>query len=731
MVSAGEVFVLLGTAMALLAALTRFMAVRRVDKKMANISAVLSLMTFAAITAALVYLIYLFMTSDMGYYYVWSYSTTDLDGAYKFSAVWAGAEGSFLVWIWFMALVLAVEVMLEPRRGYLKSRFHGVFQVCLSLILFIFLVILVNMDLFVGTRDGLLKTYSSSFVDSYLAAYPNGYGMNLLLQTPEMVIHPPVVFAGYAFCAASFSAAAAYFITGDRNWFKVSLPWTRLAWIFLTLGIGIGAIWAYYVLGWGGYWGWDPVETSSLLPWLVATAFLHTQVRHARKGEYGIVSPSLGMVSLVAVIFATFVTRAGSIWASSVHAFGGAAGETAADRLIFLLENNSTVLSIFTLMVMMFAVTVYLAIDKYRSEPRAEQPAEPERLSEYVSDKNNMLFTVFLLVITSVVMLLMLFKNVEVQMDANYAEFNQKMSLFFVALMATMSVCLVWRFLGKEIAFWLGLGIVVISAVLVALAAASGAFDALVGFSLPSYAVAVGASAFKLAKSGVKGSVRKTLQRASPHVIHLGVALMLLGYVVSSNMQVFPEDTADIEGLEAVELDIGEQLVVGDYTVELVSLSVRSEYFVTGGSTVLEAHDATIDIARSGKTVQSGTVLTDLYGLGPDGRFQALEVEVHVHKTAFTDLYVNFQTIDNNTAILEAKIVPFMNPLWGGFGLIVVGLAIRTVAWQQEPKEESEPGKRAAPATAKKPAESPAREKDYEALVEEELRKYKERKKSG
>lgn len=219
-----------------------------------DLSVVLSLLTFGILSAALIFLGYLFLTSDMSYFYVWSSTSTDLASIYKMSGIWSGAQGSLFLWIWFMSLALAVEVMLEPRRRYLSERFHGVFQASMSGIIFLFMLLMLNMNLFERTSTFLLQFASG------------GNGMQLILQTPEMILHPPVVFAGYAFCVVTFAAAVAYLLTNDSNWVSVSLPWGRLAWLFLTLGIGIGAIWAYYVLGWGGYWAWDPVETSSLLP---------------------------------------------------------------------------------------------------------------------------------------------------------------------------------------------------------------------------------------------------------------------------------------------------------------------------------------------------------------------------------------------------------------------------------------------------------------------------------
>lgn len=229
---------------------------RSSDRRLSEVSAALSVLTFSAVTAILLLLTYYFLSSDMSFYYVWHYSSTDLSQLYRLSGVWAGAAGSFLLWIWFMTLVLATEVVLEPRRKHLSKAFHGVFQIVVALIIFLFVALLAYMNLFERTGSFLL------------GQYPNGYGMSLVLQTPEMVVHPPVVFAGYAFCVVAFAAGASYFVTKDANWFHMSLPWARLGWIFLTLGIGIGAIWAYYVLGWGGYWAWDPVDVlpSSMDP---------------------------------------------------------------------------------------------------------------------------------------------------------------------------------------------------------------------------------------------------------------------------------------------------------------------------------------------------------------------------------------------------------------------------------------------------------------------------------
>jgi cytochrome c-type biogenesis protein CcmF len=481
------------------------------------------------------------------------------------------------------------------------------------------------------------------------------------------------------------------------------------------------------VLGWGGYWAWDPVETASLLPWLIATAFLHTQLRHSRKGEYQVLSPALGMTALVSVVFATFATRAGSIWTSSVHAFGGSAGDTAGARLSYMLEHDSTVLGVFTLMLLLLVFTVYLSYDKYRKMPRKEEEPEPRKMSEYISDKNNMLIAVGLLIATSAVMLFLLFKNVNVGQAANLAEFNQKMSLFFVITMVAMSVCLVWKALGKDKAFLVGIGIIVVS-VVAAVVAAFASYDWLVVFSLPSYAVAVGASAYRVARSRVKGSARKSLQKLSPQLVHLGVALVLLSFVVSTNMQSFPSSLQNLSGASGTEVDIGGDVDVGDYSVELAEMSARVATGTSGGMTIDEAREAVIDITRSGDAVRSGVVLTNLYGHDSSGDPHVMKVEVYIFKSVSVDLYLDFQWLDNDTAFIQVKLVPMMNVLWAGFGLLAVGLAVRTIVWRQEPKEPEAPVPKTPVSTVSaRSVEEKPKEKDYEALVEEELKRFKEK----
>lgn len=702
----GDILLLLGALGSFFSMLLRLISLKSEKKEHVSYSAMFSIVTFAVLSIALFYLAALFLTSDMSISYVWQYSSRDLDPLYKLSGVWAGASGSFLLWIWMMSLALTVEVLLEGRRKYLSQKFCGIFQVSLSLVIFVFILMLLAMNLFAPTVASANDAWKLTY-------YPDGWGMSFLLQTPEMAIHPPVIFAAYAFAICVLGASVAYQLTGQRNWHMLSLPWARYSWLFLTAGIGIGAIWAYYVIGWGGYWAWDPVETSSIFPWLILTAFLHTQLRYSSKGEYRTLSPILGVATFLTVLFATFVTRAGGIWSQSVHTFEGATGDSALSRFLYLLGNDPVVLGIFLLMMLLIA---FLAFQIYTGYHKGEDEAEsPKTISEYISDRNNMTLTVILLIFTTVVGLLILLKNTDTAQLANYEEFNQKMSIFFVALMITMNLCLIWKFIGKKRAFILALVLISASIIFALVFSAS----ALVAFSLPSYICALIVSIIKIGKLKIGRSARLFLKNIGPQLIHLGVALILISFIVSTNLQ-----TVSSYG-EYVNLDLGGQMTIGDYSIRLVDLDSHELHAVGGGSIVEEERVAVIEIYKGGQLVESDVTLTNLFGFH-NFRYEKLTGNVIVYKTAINDLYLSFDWRNSTSAIIQAKILPMMNTLWIGFSLLIIGIISRTLGWKTEPYSIDQEMKK-PPEAGRKSRERQA--KDYEAIVEEELKRLKESRK--
>lgn len=248
------------------------------------------------IAAAALYLFYIIAGDQFQFAYVFGYSSQELSLMYKLSAFWAGQEGSFMLWAVFHAGF-----------GLLLARSK---QPC-------------AMAVYAGLQIMLLVALlaKSPFM---LLAEPrlDGYGLNPLLQDPWMVIHPPIVFLGYAGLAVPFAYAIDGILTGrHKDWVSQALPWTLLSWAALGAGIFIGGFWAYKVLGWGGYWAWDPVENSSLVPWLACGALLHLLLL-ARVRQVAVRPASLAAIfTFILVMYGTFLTRSGVLSDFSTHSF--------------------------------------------------------------------------------------------------------------------------------------------------------------------------------------------------------------------------------------------------------------------------------------------------------------------------------------------------------------------------------------------------------------------------
>jgi len=265
------------------------------------------IVTFAAVLLAAIALVVAAFRDDFTIAYVFHHSNRDLPGPYKFATLWSGQEGSVLFWALLLsgyAFVLRLRYKTDPR----LFAYAGVILASVQ----IFFLALVN---FAANPFGLLE--------GPLRA--DGSGLNPLLQYPEMVIHPPMLYLGYVGTTVPFAFALGALIMkypGDK-WIHITRRWTMVTWGLLTCGIFLGAHWAYAVLGWGGYWGWDPVENASLMPWLVGTAFLHSVMMQEKRGMLKVWNMWLVFASFWLAILGTFLTRSGII--SSVHAFAQSA----------------------------------------------------------------------------------------------------------------------------------------------------------------------------------------------------------------------------------------------------------------------------------------------------------------------------------------------------------------------------------------------------------------------
>jgi cytochrome c-type biogenesis protein CcmF len=262
----------------------------------ATLLCVLVALSFAALTAS-------FVGNDFSVLYVVEHSNSALPLAYRVAGVWGGHEGSLLLW----ALMLTLWMW-----GVARFSKHLPLPVVARI---------VSVMALVGAGFFLFTLTTSNPFERLLPAAPDGRDLNPLLQDPGMVIHPPMLYMGYVGFSVAFAFAVAALIGGnlDSQWARWTRPWTTAAWIFLTLGIAIGSWWAYYELGWGGWWFWDPVENASFMPWLVGTALIHSLAVTEKRGSFKNWTVLLAILAFSLSLLGTFLVRSGVL--SSVHAF--------------------------------------------------------------------------------------------------------------------------------------------------------------------------------------------------------------------------------------------------------------------------------------------------------------------------------------------------------------------------------------------------------------------------
>src|SRR5712675_236801 len=259
--------------------------------------------TFAVVFLAALILVISAFQDNFSIAYIYHHSNRDLPGPYKFATLWSGQEGSLLFW----ALLLSAYGLVLRLRYKTDVRLFAHASVIIAAVQVFFLLLLNFAANPFGVMQGTLPQ--------------DGNGLNPLLQYPEMVIHPPMLYLGYVGMAVPFAFALGALIMRypGEKWIHITRRWTMVAWLFLTCGIFLGAHWAYSVLGWGGYWGWDPVENASLMPWLTGTAFLHSVMMQEKRGMMKNWNVWLIFSTFMLCILGTDLTRSGLV--SSVHAF--------------------------------------------------------------------------------------------------------------------------------------------------------------------------------------------------------------------------------------------------------------------------------------------------------------------------------------------------------------------------------------------------------------------------
>lgn len=591
---------------------------------------------FALVTLAALALIYALVTTDFSIRYVAFNTTRATPIYYRVTGLWGALEGSLMLWEWILVIFSGIVAWVYRDRH----------REMMPWVLMIFSITSAFFLIVLGFVSNPFKTIFPVPLD--------GRGLNPLLEDSNMMSHPPMLYTGFVGLTVPYAFAMAALIVGklDEAWIVTTRRWTITAWFFLTIGNLIGAWWSYHVLGWGGYWAWDPVENAAFMPWLPATAFLHSVQVQERRRMLKVWNLSLIIIAFSLTIFGTFLTRSGIL--SSIHAFSsGPVG------VVFLIFLAFVLLSSFGLLA-------------YRSDRLKGQPELDSMVSrESAFVLNNIvlvsaLFTVFLGTIFP--LLSEAVAGVQVSVGAPY--FNSVTVPLFLVMVFLMGVgpIIAWRkaswdnlkrnFLWPSTASLLfGFGLFVWKV---------HEFLPLLGFTLLAFVVftilydtglALRARRRIAGEGIVRGLatlVRRNQRRYGGFVVHLGVVLIIMGIAGSMTYSIEREGT----------LGLNQQMSIGNYLIRFEGLKGQQEPTHFRVDALFHVYRGTHDLG----------ILTPALKYYPT---QESPIGRAVHRSTLSeDIYLilsGFSEVDKNQATLKVLVRPLVVWMWIGGGVILLG----------------------------------------------------------
>ncbi|HSR08997.1 MAG TPA: heme lyase CcmF/NrfE family subunit [Bryobacteraceae bacterium] len=594
------------------------------------------------LTVAASLLVYSLIAGDFRLAYVAEHSNKSMDTPYKFASWWGGQEGSLLLWAWLLSTYTSVLVFQNRR----KFREMMPYVTAVLMTTETFFLILIS---FVEPPFKVLMA-GKGIVDA-----GDGQGLNPLLQYWTMVIHPPMLYLGYVGFAVPFAFAIGSLITkqpGDA-WIHTTRRWTLVTWMFQTTGVLLGAGWAYAVLGWGGYWGWDPVENASLLPWITATAFLHSVMMQEKKGMMKVWNMVLVSCTFFLCIFGTFLTRSGVV--QSVHAF--AQSSLGRYFIVFLAVG--------------IAATLYLILnrlDYLKSEAQLESVLSRE--SSFLFNNLILLASCFAVlwgtlfpVITEAI------NGEKISVDAPFFNrVNIPIGLFLM-LLTGVGPLIAWRKSSveslKRAFFWPSIAGMAVVVGLVIMGVRH--FYALVSFALCTFvAVTVVIEFFKgaIAIRGKEGQnifsamvelTHRNTRRYGGYLVHMGIVFMFIG---------FTGKAFDID--KTVEVNKGQIVRLGAYQLTIGDVeSGKNENY-------------SWDILNVGVNKNGA----DLGTLRPERRLYFASRQptsnVAIRRRLNEDLYLNFAGASNDGegTVLQSYVFPLVSWIWIGYWGVLIGTII-------------------------------------------------------
>ncbi len=621
-------------------------------------------LTFPLITLAALALIYLLVTGHYEVKYVYSVTDVTMPLYLKVTALWGGQPGSLLFWSWLLS---AFATAVTLRKWDRDREFLPWVVVVTSVTLTFFLALIIFFE---NPFVRWWQTLSGDFVaqmfapsGGILATPNNGEGLNPLLRHPGMIIHPPMLYLGFVSFVIPYAFAIAALVTGrtDDRWIRLTRRWTLMAWLFLSCGLVLGMRWAYDVLGWGGYWGWDPVEIAALMPWLTGTPFLHSVMIEEKRGMLKPWNIFLIILTYSLVIFGTFLTRSGVL--SSVHAFA----QSAIGPMFFAFIGAT------------FIISAALLITRWK-DLRASLPMNSMLSREAFFLLNNLLFMGVLIVCLWGVLFPLISELVTgVKVTVGPPFYERAVGPLFGALIALMGIAPLsaWgrstvRTLGR--AMWKpAIPTLLTPVILFALGMRN--WIALVGFTLIAFVLFITLHEYW---RGVRARMKaqgesffialgrlaaRNRRRYGGYLIHIALVVMAIGIL---GIEVFQTTTQK-------SLAVGESLDISGYTVRYDSLA---QFDHTDGRYVTRA---VLSVFRDGEFLQEIYPRYDLY---PSGQPMTI---AGVRTTLADDLYVvlvNWEDVSTAQAPFKVYHNPLINWLWIGSILFILGYLV--AAWPEK-----------------------------------------------